>query len=181
MPVLATLHRFGYRVLAIDYRGYGLSGGTASEKGLALDAETAARHAARTRTPGRPLVYWGRSLGGPVAAAAAKAVPPDAMVLENTFPNKVAVVRWHPVFRLLNLFSSYRFDTVSAMRDFNRPVLVLHGDADTIIPYGLGQELFEQLDAPKRLVTVRGADHNDFFDARHEAYWQPVRAFLDAL
>jgi fermentation-respiration switch protein FrsA (DUF1100 family) len=181
MPVLATLHRFGYRVLAIDYRGYGLSGGRASEKGLTLDAVAAAQHAARTRTPGQPLVYWGRSLGGPVAAAAAKAEPPDAIVLENTFPNKVAVVRWHPVFRLLNLFSSYRFDTVAAMRGFDRPVLVVHGVADTIIPYTLGQELFKQLDAPKRFVSVPGADHNDFFDARNQAYWQPVRAFLDGL
>jgi fermentation-respiration switch protein FrsA (DUF1100 family) len=181
LPVLASLHGFGYRVLAIDYRGYGLSGGTPSERGLRLDAEAAVRHAARTRTPGRPLVYWGRSLGGPVAAAAAQAVPPDALVLESTFPNKVSVVRWNPVFRVLNLFSSYSFDTVSALRGFERPVLVVHGDADTIIPYGLGQELFGRLDAPKQFVTLRGADHNDLFDEGHEGYWKPVRAFLDRL
>ena len=116
-----------------------------------------------------------------MAAAAARAVPPDALVLESTFPNKVAVIRWNPVFRLLNLFSTYRFDTVATLRDFDRPVLVVHGDADRIIPYALGQELFEQLTAPKRFVTLRGADHNDLFDARNEAYWTPLRAFIDAL
>jgi len=181
LPALAAFHSFGYRVLAIDYRGYGSSEGSPSERGLTLDAEAAVRHAMQTRKAGRPVIYWGRSLGGPVAAAAARAIEPDALVLENTFPDKVSVIRWNPILRALNLFSSYRFDTVGALRGFKKPVLVVHGDADTIIPYALGRELFERLDAPKQLVTLRGADHNDLFDARHEAYWTPLRAFIDAL
>jgi len=181
LPVFATFHSFGYRVLAIDYRGYGSSDGSPSESGLMLDAEAAVRHAASTRHSSCPLIYWGRSLGGPVAAAAARAVAPDALVLESTFPDKASVIRWNLVFRALNVFSSYRFDTIGALRGFRKPVLVVHGDADTIIPYALGQELFERLDAPKQFVTLRGADHNDLFDARHEAYWTPLRAFIDAL
>jgi fermentation-respiration switch protein FrsA (DUF1100 family) len=181
LPVFATLHSFGYRVLGIDYRGYGLSDGSPSERGLALDAEAAARRAERSRTAGRPLVFWGRSLGGAVAAVAARTVQPDALVLESTFPDKASVVRGNPVLRLLNLFSSYRFDTVSTLRGFEKPVLIVHGDADSIIPYALGQELFERVEARKQFVTLRGADHNDLFDARHEAYWRPIRAFLDAL
>ena len=186
LPVLATLHSFGYRVLAVDYRGYGVSEGSPSERGLTLDAEAVVRHVAATRnggggSPARPLVYWGRSLGGPVAAVAAKSVPPDGLVLESTFPDKASVVRSMPIFRLLNVFSSYRFDTAAPLRGFRNTVLVVHGDADTIIPFELGRELFEKLDAPKRFVTLRGADHNDVFDARREAYWAPIRAFIDAL
>jgi fermentation-respiration switch protein FrsA (DUF1100 family) len=181
LPVFATLHGFGYRVLAIDYRGYGLSEGTPTESGLVLDAEAAARHAASSRAAGRPLIYWGRSLGGPIAAAATNAAVPDALVLECTFPDKASVVRSMPLFLVLDLFSAYRFDTVSRLRGFTKPVLIVHGDSDTIIPYRLGQQLFERLGAPKRFVTVPGGDHNDFFDARHEAYWAPIRAFLDAL
>jgi uncharacterized protein len=180
LPVFATLHSFGYRVLAVDYRGYGLSEGLPTERGLMMDAEAAVRHAAAQQSE-RPLIFWGRSLGGPVAAAATRVISPDALVLECTFPDKVSVVRWNPIFRLLNLFSSYRFDTVAPLRGFDKPVLVVHGDADTIIPYSLGKELYERLDAPKRLVTLRGADHNDLFDARHEAYWTPLRAFIDTL
>jgi uncharacterized protein len=181
LPAFEALHANGYRVLAIDYRGYGTSDGAPSERGLALDAEAAARHAHASRTPGRPLVFWGRSLGAAVAAVAARVVAPDALVLENTFPDKASVIRGNPVLQLLNLFSSYRFDTATTLRGFERPVLVLHGDADTIVPYALGQELFDRLDGPKRFVTVRGADHNDLFDARQTAYWTPIRAFLDAL
>jgi pimeloyl-ACP methyl ester carboxylesterase len=181
LPVFATLHGFGYRVLAVDYRGYGLSEGTATESGLLLDAEAVARHAASSRVGNRPLIYWGRSLGGPIAAAAAGVANPDALVLESTFPDKASVVRSMPLLLLLNVFSSYRLDTAGRLRGFSKPVLVVHGDGDTIIPYALGQRLFERLDAPKRFVTVPGGDHNDFFDARHEAYWTPIRAFIDAL
>jgi fermentation-respiration switch protein FrsA (DUF1100 family) len=181
LPVFATLHGFGYRVLAIDYRGYGLSEGAPTESGLLLDAEAVARHAASSRVEHRPLIYWGRSLGGPIAAAAAGFANPDALVLESTFPDKASIVRSMPLFLLLNVFSSYRLDTIGRLRGFTKPVLVVHGDGDTIIPYALGERLFERLDAPKRFVTVPGGDHNDFFDARHEAYWTPIRAFIDAL
>jgi hypothetical protein len=180
LPVYETLHAYGYRVLAVDYRGYGTSEGAPSEQGLVLDAEAAVRHATRSERK-RPLVFWGRSLGGPVAAAAARVVPPDALILESTFPDKASVIRSMPLLRALNVFGSYRFDTVTALRGFRKPVLVTHGDRDTVIPFALGQELFERLDAPKQFVTLRGADHNDFFDARHAPYWTPIRAFIDAL
>jgi uncharacterized protein len=181
LPVYAALHRQGYRVFAIDYRGYGLSTGSPSEEGLYRDAEAAARHAHAGRTPGRPLVFWGRSLGGAAAASAARSLPPDGLILESAFPTKTAVIRRDPVLRLLNLFASYRFDTVELLRGFERPVLVLHGDRDRIIPFALGRELFERLGGPKEFVAVEGADHNDFFDESHHAYWDAVGRFIGSL
>jgi fermentation-respiration switch protein FrsA (DUF1100 family) len=181
LPVFATLHAYGYRVFAIDYRGYGTSAGSPSERGLELDAEAAVRHAASRRSPVRPLIFWGRSLGGAVAARATRAVTPDALVLESTFPDKAAVVRSMPLLRVLNTFATYRFDTVDALRNFQKPVLVVHGDRDSIVPFALGRELFDKLGGKKRFVAVPGADHNDFFDARHAEYWNPIRAFLGEL
>lgn len=182
LPVYATLHSFGYRVLAVDYRGYGLSGGSPSEEGVYRDAEAAARHVAANRgDAARPLVFWGRSLGGPVAAAAARVVAPDALILESTFPNKASVIRSMLLFRVLDLFGSYRFDTVGLLRGFAKPILVVHAERDTVIPYALGRELFERLEVPAEFVTLKGADHNDLFEAGNELYWKPIRAFLDSL
>lgn len=181
LPVFETLHSFGYRVLAIDYRGYGLSSGTPSEAGIYRDADAAVRHAAAKRDPKRPLIYWGRSLGGPVAAAAARAVPPDALVLESTFPDKAAVLRGNPVMRALNLLASYRLSTVDMLRGFTRPVLIVHAERDTVIPFRLGRELFERLEAPKTFVTLKAGDHNDLYDAKNLTYWKPILAFIDAL
>jgi fermentation-respiration switch protein FrsA (DUF1100 family) len=60
-------------------------------------------------------------------------------------------------------------------------VLVIHGDRDSIIPFPLGRELYDRLVAPKQLVVVNGADHNDFFDENHRQYWDPVVRFISGL
>jgi fermentation-respiration switch protein FrsA (DUF1100 family) len=182
LPVFATLHELGYRVLAIDYRGYGRSTGTPSEEGIYRDAEAAVRHAAGHRArPERPLVFWGRSLGGPVAAAATRVVTPDGLILESTFANKAAVVRSNVALRALNAFASYRFPTADLLRDFRQPTLVVHAERDTIVPFPLGRELFDRLSGPKRFVRVGDADHNDFFETTNAPYWQPIVEFIDAL
>ena len=181
LPVFAALHRLNYRVLAVDYRGYGLSTGSPSEAGVYLDAEATARHAEATRAADRPLVFWGRSLGGAIAASATRAVVPDGLILESAFPDKASVIRAQPILRVLNVFGSYRFATADLLRDFTRPVLVVHGDRDSIIPFALGRELFGRLAEPKQFVTVSGGDHNDFFDENRRDYWDPIVHFIAGL
>ena len=181
LPVFAMLNASGLRVLAVDYRGYGLSTGRPSEAGVYRDAVAVAQHSLRTREPARPLVFWGRSLGGAIAASATRTVKPDALVIESCFPDKAAVIRTNPVLRTLNLFASYRFDTVEMLRGFQGPVLVVHGERDSIVPFAVGRELFEQLSQPKRFLAVRDADHNDFLDLARRDYWRPVLEFITTL
>jgi pimeloyl-ACP methyl ester carboxylesterase len=181
LPVLASLHRLDYRVLAVDYRGYGLSTGTPTEEGVYRDAEAVVRHAAANRATGRRMIFWGRSLGAPIAASATHTVTPDALILESAFPDKAAVIRTQPVLRMLNVFGSYRFSTVELLRGFRKPVLVLHGERDSIIPFALGRELFDTLAEPKHFAAIRAADHNDFFEATDTMYWDPIEHFIDGL
>jgi len=183
LPVLAGLVRSNLRVLAVDYRGYGLSTGSPSEQGLYRDAEAVLAHAQRSRPSDAPLplVYWGRSLGGAVAAAAARVSAPDGVILESTFPEKAAVIRGNPILRTLNLFSTYRFSTVDSLQHFSGPVLVMHGDRDSVIPFSVGRDLFERLRAPKRFAEIRGGDHNDVFTSDDRTYWEPVLEFIAGL
>lgn len=183
LPVFVVLHQFNLRVLALDYRGYGMSSGTPTEDGVYRDAEAAVRHAQRERGPvaGRPLVYWGRSLGGPIAASATGVVTPDGLILEGSFADKAAVIRTNPVLRALNVFASYRFPTVELLEHFSNPVLVMHGNRDSVVPFAVGRDLYDRLSGPKQFVTVPGGDHNDFHDSGQETYWAPVLAFIAGL
>lgn len=183
LPALAALHRHRLRLLAVDYRGYGLSTGRPSEEGVYLDAAAVVRYitAQRGAASDLPLVYWGRSLGGPIAAAATHTVVPDGLILESTFPDKAAVIRTNPVLRALNLFGTYRFATTEMLEDFPRPILVMHGDRDRVIPFRLGQELYDGLGGPKQFVRLAGADHNDFFAPGNDAYWSAPLAFVAGL
>jgi fermentation-respiration switch protein FrsA (DUF1100 family) len=182
LPILAGVQASGLNVLAFDYRGYGRSTGSPTEKGLYRDADAVLAELARLRqresaagtTVRRPIIYWGRSLGGPVAAYATTVTRPDGLILESTFPEKRAVLGRQLVLRTLDLLASFRFETADMLRGFDRPTLVMHGDSDSVVPYTAGRALFERLSEPKRFVTLRGADHNDFHPATAREYWEAV-------
>jgi fermentation-respiration switch protein FrsA (DUF1100 family) len=179
LPILAGLVREGCAVLAFDYRGYGRSTGRPSERGLQRDVDAVLEAFASRDRGARPLVYWGRSLGVPMAAYAASRRAPDALILESGFPDGRAVLG-RGLLRALAVAGTYRFDTVRHLRDVRAPVLVLHGDRDRVIPFALGQALFARIGGPKQFVVIRGGDHNDAVPPDAGAYWAPVRAFVTA-
>ena len=180
--VLVGLWRQGFDVLAIDYRGYGLSTGTPSEQGLYRDVDATLRFVdARPLDRSRPVIYWGRSLGTVMAAYAASRRAPDGIVLESGFPSMRSVLETNPVMWLLSWGSSYRMPTVDWMAAVRQPALVLHGDRDSVIPYRLGQRLYAALPGPKTFVTLPGGEHNEPVPPDAEAYWRAVRDFTDSL
>jgi pimeloyl-ACP methyl ester carboxylesterase len=178
-PILSAIASHGYDVFAIDYRGYGLSTGRPSERGLYRDVEAAVAAARRVDTR-LPVIYWGRSLGAAMAACAARSWEPDGVILEASFPNARAAVRSSPLLAAMALLSSYRFPTVEHMKYVRAPVLVLHGDRDSIIPYALGREVYDALPQRKQFVTIRGGDHNDASPADGE-YWTAIETFVRSL
>jgi uncharacterized protein len=183
LDVIAGLRRQEFSVLAVDYRGFGASTGRPGEQGLYRDADAALElFEAQLRQPGVPVIYWGRSIGTPVAAYTAARTPPDALVLESPFADVVAIIGGNPVMRFLYLFSSYRFPTSEFLERYDGPLLVIHGDADTIIPFTAGRRVFEEArGGRKTFVPIPGADHNDLHLVNRVQYWQAVDAFVARL
>src|SRR5436190_6304050 len=181
LPILAGIHRAGFSVAAIDYRGYGLSTGSPSEQGLYRDVDAALEWAVPLRPQGVPLVFWGRSLGTTMAAYAATHTHPQGVILESGFPDLGSVVQSSWPLRFLSLFSSYRFPTAQYARQAGCPVLVMHGDADHVIPLAAGRALYEGLPDPKRFEVIPGADHNDAVPPDPQRYWRAVEEFVRGL
>ncbi len=174
-PWIEALHASGAGVLALDYRGYGGNPGSPTEDGLVRDAEAAARWLAEHGA--QRIVTIGESLGCGVAVGLAARYPPDALVLVSGFPSLVSVARcaypWLPV----SLLMRDRFECSSKLARLGVPVLFVHGEADTIVPLGLGRELYECAAGPKEWWSIPGAGHNDLpyndlpgFMARLEAF-----------
>jgi hypothetical protein len=167
----------GAGVFIFDYRGYGRSEGVPTEAGLVEDAR-AAREALRRELRGDDrIVYFGRSLGAAVAVDLALAQPPAALVLESPFTSVRAMAN-----RTLPgagyLFRT-RWDSLAKIGAIRAPLFVLHGDADEVVPYELGRELFAAAPEPKTFVTIRGARHNDTYHVGGATYWEAWRTFLD--
>jgi len=180
-PILTAIVRHGYSVFAFDYRGYGQSTGHPSERGLYRDVDAVVKHARAGQSESTPTIYWGRSLGATMAAYAATVQPPDGIILESGFVNAGAAIRTSPILVVLSFFSSYRFPTAEYVNRAKRPVLVMHGNRDSVIPFALGQELFNTLTVPKQFVVIEGGDHNDDVPRDAQAYWSAVDGFTGGL
>jgi fermentation-respiration switch protein FrsA (DUF1100 family) len=183
LDVIAELRRRGFSVLAVDYRGYGASTGRPSERGLYRDAEASVQlFTERLRTPDTPVIYWGRSIGSAVAAYVASKTPPPALVLESPFPDIRTILRTNPVLWALSFLSSYRFTTSKYLERYQGPLLVVHGDADSIIPFSAGRRVFDRARSSlKRFVVVQSADHNDLHIVNPIAYWRGIDEFIDSV
>jgi hypothetical protein len=179
-PILAGVAQRGFDVLAVDYRGYGLSTGRPTETGLYRDADAVLEQHTASRRAGGPVLYWGRSLGAAVAAYAATRRAPDGIIIEAGFPDARALLRSSPPLVFLALFSTYRFAASEFLDRVRAPVLVIHGDADQVIPFSLGQALFDRLKGAKTFVRIAGGDHNDLRPADERTYWDAVDAFVRA-
>ncbi|MCC7008814.1 MAG: alpha/beta hydrolase [Acidobacteria bacterium] len=161
-PLAARLSRLGAAVLLFDYRGYGGNPGLPFEAGLARDARAALRYLKeRTDVDPRRIVFFGESLGTGVAVRLAAEDPPAALILRSPFTSFVEVAAHHYPFLPARWLLRDRFASIDRIAKIVSPTLVIAGDADEIVPLADSEALFARVPAPKRLVIVRDAGHND--------------------
>jgi alpha-beta hydrolase superfamily lysophospholipase len=151
--------RTGFDLFIIDYRGYGKSTGRIqSEAQLHADVR-AAFDTIAPEYAGRKVVLYGRSLGSGLAARLANEVPADLLVLVSPYSSLRDVARdhyrWVPGFLL-----RYPMRTDLWLPQAKMPVLLLHGDRDTVIGIGHAQRL-KALRPDAEFVPLHGVAHND--------------------
>jgi fermentation-respiration switch protein FrsA (DUF1100 family) len=161
-PLADALARENLAVLLFDYRGFGGNPGSPTEEGLKLDARAARAYvASRTDVDHRTIVYFGESLGTAVAAELAVEYPPAALVLRSPFASMSAVGQHHYPFLPVRWLLRDRYATIDRIARVNAPVLVIGGDADSIVPIAQTVQVYSAARDPKTLLVIKGADHND--------------------
>ena len=177
---LKELHdRHAVTVLGFDYRGYGRSAGVPSEAGLLQDARAAREWLAkRTGIAEREIVLMGRSLGGGVVVDLAAKDGARGLILESTFTSLPDVADHHLPLVPSRLLMQNRFNSLSKIGQYQGPLLQSHGDADRVVPYALGKQLFEAAAGPKQFVAIEGGDHNS---PQSEEYHRAFDTFIDSL
>ena len=169
--------RANFDLVMLDYRGYGKSSGRIdSEAQLHADVR-AVWDAVAPRYRGKRVVFYGRSLGTGLAAELAGEVRPDLTLLVSPYTSMVALARLHYSWVPAPLIR-YPLRTDLLLPRIAAPVLLVHGDRDTLIPLAHSQALRGLVPAVT-LRVVPGAGHNDLQD--FESYRQAVRDALQAL
>lgn len=165
------INKAGVGFLAVNYRGYADSTGRPTEAGLQEDARAAYAWLAE-RYPPQRIVIHGFSLGSGVAVRLAADHPARALILEAPFTalDDVAVAHAPLLPARFLLFDHYRSKDWIGRVDM--PVLVIHGDADTIVPFASGQGLYALAKPPKQFVRMPGGDHNTLTrDGAYDRIW----------
>ncbi len=183
-PVAPLYQELAVGLLVADYRGYGTSDGSPTVSALLADAVAVLDYVIDWRERHEecaPLLVMGRSLGSQAAIELAlrRADRLKGMVIESGFANPVRLLAYLGVE--LRLPPELDIEALSRQRlqMITLPSLVIHGDADELIPVEEGKALYQAIGAmDKRLLVVPGAGHNDLLMWGEQAYFAALRALI---
>jgi alpha-beta hydrolase superfamily lysophospholipase len=175
-PRIRRLQDMGFSVLAIDYRGFGKSSPGLPSEDTAYEDARAAWDWVAAKYPQRPRFIFGHSLGGAVAIDLASRVDDErGTIVEATFtsiPDLASTMKfgWLPVGPLI----TQRFDSASKVARIGSPLLVVHGDSDSLVASDLGRRLYDAAQGTKRFLLVEGGSHHSTMAVGFDAYRKAV-------
>jgi len=155
----------GCMALQFDHSGCGQSPGDPFATSLSIrrDELLAAAGYLDEASGGLPLAYVGSSMGGAAAMAAADILPPACLAvwsapsdLEELFSRlgqDPEAARYRQLRR-----DAARHDLEAVMARLSR-LLVVHGEADEVVPVAQARRAHRLALEPKRLLLLPGADH----------------------
>ncbi|MGN7784392.1 alpha/beta hydrolase [Niabella sp. 22666] len=159
--IASSLTKYDYNVLVMDYRGYGKSTGTVSELNLQNDARFFYKELLKQFHEAQIIVY-GRSLGTHFATLVASENKPKRLILESPFTNMMDVAQARFPILPVKYFLKFPFNSSQYIKDLSCPLIIFHGTNDKVVPYRLGQKLFEQAACTdKTFIAVPDGAHND--------------------
>lgn len=177
-----NLAALGFDALLFDYRGYGRSEGEiADERDMYADADAAYDYVVNQRgaSPERVVLY-GHSLGTAAAVDLASRQRCGAIILESglSSASDIAGIKlpWLP--KWLHPLGRNRFESTRKLAAISCPVLVAHGEPDSVVPTEEGRALYSAAREPKQLIILPGAGH-DVSGYGGEKYLREIARFIE--
>jgi hypothetical protein len=154
----------GMGALLLAYRGYSGNAGTPTETGLYADARAALDWLDARGVPRETIALYGQSLGTGVATKMAAERELGVLILEAPYTSTVDVAAYRFPVIPVDWLMQDRFESLARIGAIEEPLLVMHGDADTVIPQTFGRQLYAAANEPKEAFWPTGVGHNDVFD-----------------
>lgn len=183
--IAPAYHRAGTSFLVVDYRGYGWSTGRPLVSALLSDVEAVEKALpeilGRANLSGGALLVMGRSLGSACAIHMAHEYPElfKGLIIESGFSHTIPLMArlGIPTETLANIPDP--IGNVRKMQAIGVPLLVIHGEHDTLIPVENGQALYDASPSTlKRIVRIARAGHNDLLYYGLDRYFAAIAEFV---
>lgn len=172
----------GFNILIIDYRGYGKSTGSISEKGFYADAEAAWTFLTEQKNfPANRIIIYGRSIGTGVAMEMAVRKNPRGLILEAPYTALTTLANQKVPFFFPSLYLRNKFNNIKKLSKLKCPVVFIHGTNDTLIPPSHTRKLYDAFEGKKSIVLIPGGDHNGLPEHRlyREFLFEAVGKFFN--
>jgi fermentation-respiration switch protein FrsA (DUF1100 family) len=166
VPKYWPLLQAGLGVFFAEYRGYGGNPGRPSEEGLTADGLSVMAYLNARGIPADRIVLYGESLGTGLAIKLAAGQPVAGLVLEAP-PGSIAELAqahyWYVPAKWLLLD---QWNAIDLMDQVSAPLLLMHGEADSVVPVRFGRRVYEAATGPKEGLFLPGAGHADLYSFR---------------
>ncbi len=149
----------GYGLLLAPYRGYGGNPGEPSEQGFYRDGRSAMEFLEIQSVPNTMTIVAGNSIGSGTAVQMASEFTPAGLFLIAPFTSLTDVASEAlPIFPV-QLIMRHRFENARKISSLELPILILHGNADDVVPLTHGQNLAAR-NAEAEFIAFEGAGHD---------------------
>ena len=171
----------GANVMLVDYPGYGLSAGSASEQSFYQAASALWDYAAaHPEVDNRRIVIAGWSLGGAVAVDLTSRRPAAGLMTVSTFTSMDEMAHFRLPFMPTSLILRYHFTSIRKLAGLRVPLIVAHGDDDYNVPFAMAKRLCAAapFSPDVQYVPIASADHIDIFTVGHDQLTAALRQLL---
>ncbi|MFY7867672.1 alpha/beta hydrolase [Roseateles sp.] len=187
LPKIEAVRDAGFAVLAVDYRGWGDSSPIIpDEASIDADAARAWAELVKRQPDASKRVIFGHSMGGAVAVSLAsqlrRGVDYGGLVLESTFTRMPDVAASAGTLgRIGAAITSLRFESIDKIARVDAPTLILHGDADKLVPVDLGRRLRDAARPGVCWVEIAKGSHSGLHREAAERYKQSLQGMVSVL
>jgi fermentation-respiration switch protein FrsA (DUF1100 family) len=164
----------GFGVLMVGYRGFS-NPGQPTEEGLYDDARSAINAAIGAGAAVEKMVFYGESLGTGIAVQMGLEFDAAGVILEAPYTRMGEVGAVHYPWIPARLLTRDKYASIDKIASIHAPILILHGEADRIVPPWMGHKLFEVANEPKQALFLPEVGHNNLYNAEVQ---KTVLAFL---
>ena len=152
--------------LIISWRGYSGNPGNPSETGLYKDALGGIEWLNKKGISNDQIILYGESLGTAITTEVAQNENFAGIILEAPFTSMVDMgQKIYPIFPVKFLLKD-KYESKNKIKNIKSPILVLHGRKDKIVPFYMGEKIFEIANNPKFKYFTDSDDHMMNFDKK---------------
>ena len=163
---LNSLGSMEINFLIIAWRGYSGNLGSPSEVGLYKDALGAIKWLNEKGISNDQIVLYGESLGTAIATEVGQNKNFGGIILEAPFTSMIELgQKYYPIFPVKFLLKD-KYESKNKIKNLKSPILVLHGRKDKIVPFYMGEKIFEMANNPKFKYFTDLDDHMMNFDEK---------------